>query len=257
MRGSAPRSDSRDGGEWTAVRSVLRVGQRFRRDWRCIPPRALRRWSVTLACGLAVNTLLMVGMLWALRVLERAGGLRWEERWLRSVVAEGPVSFGYALVLQEMGGPVLLSVLVAAGVMGAIWARRPLRAVSFPVAFFLLAPVVLLGWDLGERARPTLVAGGLASPGGLHAFPSGHVAQATVVYGLLFALWIRASRSFAERALALLLLCAVIGAVGLGRLRIGVHWPTDVLAGMVLGAVWLAFVVWALARAGDPEGRCD
>lgn len=245
-----------EGGGWTAVRSVLRVGRRFRDDWRCIPPHALRRWAVTLAWGLAANALLMVGMLWTLRLLDRAGRLQWEEHWLQSLVAGGSVSFGYAIVLQEIGGPVLLSVLVAAGVMGAIWARRPLRAVTFPAAFFLLAPVVLLGWDLGERARPTLVAGGLASPGGLHAFPSGHVAQATVVYGLLFALWIRASGSLAERTLALLLLCGVIGAVALGRLRLGVHWPTDVLAGVALGVVWLGFVVWALARAGDPAGDC-
>lgn len=66
------------------------------------------------------------------------------------------------------------------------------------------------------------------------AYPSGHAMTATVVCGLL--LWLvprGAPRRYAHPARALVAL-SVLGA-GFTRLYLGVHWPTDVLAGWLLG----------------------
>jgi undecaprenyl-diphosphatase len=112
----------------------------------------------------------------------------------------------------------------------------------------LQRPLVLLGWWMWDRQRPKLIAGGIAAPG-LHSFPSGHVALMMAVYGLLAFLWCRASRSVVERVLAVVLLAALLLITGTARVRLGSHWPSDVLAGYVIGAAWLATIVTALLRA--------
>src|SRR6185436_8524286 len=108
--------------------------------------------------------------------------------------------------------------------------HRPLLALTFPVAYVLQRPLVLLGWWVWNRQRPKWIAGGIAAPE-LHSFPSGHVALMLAVYGLLAYLWARASRSAAERVLVVALLACLLVTVGWARLRLGTHWPSDVLAG--------------------------
>ena len=69
------------------------------------------------------------------------------------------------------------------------------------------------------------------------------------VYGLLAWLWLRASRSVVERMLVVVLLAALLLVTGAARVRLGSHWPSDVLAGYAVGAVWLLTVIAALRRA--------
>ncbi|MFD6995397.1 phosphatase PAP2 family protein [Streptomyces mirabilis] len=75
------------------------------------------------------------------------------------------------------------------------------------------------------------------------AFPSGHAMTATVVCGLL--LWLLqlygAGRALRRTALALAVVC-VVGA-GLTRVWLGVHWPSDVLGGWLLGALVVALAM--------------
>jgi undecaprenyl-diphosphatase len=92
-----------------------------------------------------------------------------------------------------------------------------------------------------------MIAGGIAAPP-LHSFPSGHVALMLSVYGLLAWLWIRASRSPAERTLVVILLAVLLLTVGWARVRLGAHWPSDVLAGYVIGLAWLSTVITSLRR---------
>ena len=75
------------------------------------------------------------------------------------------------------------------------------------------------------------------------AFPSGHATQAAAVYGgfaWLAAGWVTAwARKVAVWTGAVL---AVL-VVGVSRVYLGVHWPTDVLGGWALGGLWLAGVL--------------
>ncbi|MFC5156902.1 phosphatase PAP2 family protein [Streptomyces amakusaensis] len=68
------------------------------------------------------------------------------------------------------------------------------------------------------------------------AFPSGHAMTATVVCGLL--LWVLVRRGASDRARLWGWAAVVVSVVGVGltRLYLGVHWPTDVLAGWLMGA---------------------
>lgn len=231
---------------WTSVAASLELLRRYREDWARTPRSAKERWFLTTAVGLALNSLLSAALVGLTRGWGRDGRLGWEREALRFLETELPLSFGHAIVLQEVGSPMMLVTLTVMSTAAAVWVGRPLRALTVVAAFFMLNPVILLGWELWDRARPTVVAGGIASPGGLHAFPSGHVAHTVAVYGLLISLWIRASGSVVERLLAALLLLALVAAVGIARMRMGVHWPTDVLAGVLLGAVWLAVLLVAL-----------
>ena len=87
-------------------------------------------------------------------------------------------------------------------------------------------------------------------------FPSGHSAQAAVAYLTLGALLARVSRRRRLKAYVLLLAILVTFAVGVSRVYLGVHWPTDVLGGWTLGATW-ALLCWAVAlwlqRRGEME----
>ncbi|WP_055556669.1 phosphatase PAP2 family protein [Streptomyces sp. NBRC 110028] len=75
------------------------------------------------------------------------------------------------------------------------------------------------------------------------AFPSGHALTATVTFGLL--LWLlklHGAPALWQRLVTTVAAVSVLG-VGFTRLYLGVHWPTDVLGGWLLGA---ALVAWAV-----------
>ncbi|MFI5664142.1 phosphatase PAP2 family protein [Streptomyces sp. NPDC051684] len=87
------------------------------------------------------------------------------------------------------------------------------------------------------------------------AFPSGHAMTATVVCALT--LWLL-RRHGAGRALwctALALAVVSVVGVGLTRLWLGVHWPSDVLAGWLLGALTVTLSTAAYDKWGAPNAR--
>jgi membrane-associated phospholipid phosphatase len=81
-------------------------------------------------------------------------------------------------------------------------------------------------------------------------YPSGH-AGATLVtcVALLIMLW----RYPGTRWPALIFSALVIAGVGFGRVYLGVHWPSDVLAGYLIGAAWLAFGLHLSQHIGSRE----
>lgn len=74
-------------------------------------------------------------------------------------------------------------------------------------------------------------------------FPSGHTLGATVLFGFLYWLVRRSPVAVWQRRTALVLTVISVGAVGLSRVYLGVHWPSDVVAGLILGIFWLRAVL--------------
>ena len=104
------------------------------------------------------------------------------------------------------------------------------------------------------RPRPDLV------PHGSHvmtsSFPSGHSMLSAATYLTSGALLARVVPRRRLKALAILVAAAIGGLVGVSRVYLGVHWPTDVLAGWTLGAAW-ASLCWLLARFLQREGKVE
>jgi undecaprenyl-diphosphatase len=128
-----------------------------------------------------------------------------------------------------------------------LWARKERweRAATAVVAYLASKAIIFAGWNSWDRDRPADVAGGELVPADLASFPSGHSVQVWTVYGLLILWWAASTDRVWERTLAWTLLLAGSIIIGVGRVAIGAHYPSDILGGMVLGGLWLAGAAWA------------
>lgn len=105
---------------------------------------------------------------------------------------------------------------------------------------------------LVARARPLVEVPVASAPGA--SFPSGHALGATVTYGVLVLVFLPAVPPRARRAV----LAAAVGVVllvGVTRVALGVHHPSDVLAGWLLGVLWLAATTVVFRRWRRLEGH--
>ncbi len=151
-----------------------------------------------------------------------------------------------------LGGVGVLSLLTLAS-FGYLWLQGLRR-----VALFLLLAIaggLLLSLALKsgfERPRPELVSHGAMVY--TSSFPSGHSMLSAVVYltgGALLAMV-----HSARRVRIYLIGCSVLATllVGVSRVYLGVHWPSDVLAGWAAGAAWAA-ACWLAAQWFRERGR--
>jgi undecaprenyl-diphosphatase len=105
-----------------------------------------------------------------------------------------------------------------------------------------------------ERPRPDLFPHG--APVYTASFPSGHATGAAATYLTLGALLARfqAHRRLKVYLLTLAVILTLL--IGLSRLYLGVHWPSDVVAGWTLGASW-ALLCWLVARQLQKRGQVE
>lgn len=79
-----------------------------------------------------------------------------------------------------------------------------------------------------------------------YSFPSGHAMVALCFYGMLAFLIARKRPLWQERFVIFLIAGIFIAAIGTSRIYLGVHYPTDVLAGFTAGTTWLTFCIASL-----------
>lgn len=121
-----------------------------------------------------------------------------------------------------------------------------LYVLNFRVAAALAVSATLLASLVGAILR-ALVGRPRPSPSLVHVvtrvmgagFPSGHVIHYTVLFGFCFYVVITTWRGGLPRNLILAVLALHVALVGLSRVYLGAHWPSDVLGGYLFGAVWL------------------
>jgi len=153
---------------------------------------------------------------------------------------EGPL-----LDLTALGGGTVLALVVAV-VAGFLVLQTRYRT----------AIVVAITWCSGEllnaamkhvfnRPRPSIVP---------HlrivytsSFPSGHAMESAIVYLTLAAILMRASQSRVTKIYILGIAVLLTTLVGISRVYLGVHYPTDVLGGWIVGFMW-ASICWLAAR---------
>ena len=138
------------------------------------------------------------------------------------------------------------------GCAGYLLMRRQYRTLALLVvatAGGLLVSLLLKG--LFDRPRPEFASD--AAYVATSSFPSGHSMLSAVVYLTLGTLLARASSQYRYKIYFLTMAMLVTLLVGFSRIYLGVHYPTDVLAGWSVGLIW-ALLCW-LDRPIPPETR--
>jgi undecaprenyl-diphosphatase len=156
--------------------------------------------------------------------------------WANTTRTPGATSFFTTLTL--LGTPVGLGILMAIATAFLVFHRRWRWA-----AYLLITSALggLLNLQLKAyfaRARPEL-AEALRDAHG-YSFPSGHAMGSTIVFGALAYLSFRILVRWRYRAAALALACTLILAIAISRVYLGVHWISDIGAGIAAGLIWLA-----------------
>ncbi len=85
---------------------------------------------------------------------------------------------------------------------------------------------------------------------GDYSFPSGHSFAGLLLYGVLAFLLVRSLQSRGARIAVIIAAAVLIGSIGLSRVYLGVHWPSDVLGAWLLAGAWLWLCASVYLRMG-------
>jgi undecaprenyl-diphosphatase len=146
----------------------------------------------------------------------------------------------------------VVAVLTVLVVAVAAWATRNWRAPAFLALCVLGEKAVYLAASLVvDRPRPAVPT--LGHVYATTSYPSGHVGSAVALYGgVAVLLATRRQVNAALRWAAIVVAVVAPAVVGYARMYRGFHYPTDVVAGALLGVAWVA-ALWALLLQGDHQ----
>jgi undecaprenyl-diphosphatase len=150
--------------------------------------------------------------------------------------------------ISALGSTIVLGILLLAVTRRRAAAWLMLGAVSSGVA---LNSLLKFGF---ARPRPDLVAPAVRvfTP----SFPSGHATMSAITYLTLGALLARTNSEISVRIYFMTLAGLLTVLVGLSRIYLGVHYPTDVLAGWCIGTAW-AMGCWVLMTWLQGRGQVE
>lgn len=147
--------------------------------------------------------------------------------------------------ITALGGTTLVVVVTLVSVLAFVFHKKRIHAL-------VMGGAVLAAWGssqftkgLFSRPRPDLVPHEVYVYTG--SFPSGHSTMSTAAFLTLAMLIASLEVKRRSKALAMTLAALIVVGVGFSRVYLGVHWPSDVLAGWCLGAGW-ALVGWLALR---------
>lgn len=202
------------------------------------------------ACGaVAVGLLLLIG-----RLIDGRGGagFAFDQRIITAFRLDparpaGPRWLYHAMVdITAVGGTTVLTLIVVATI-ALLLSRR-----LWLTAALIAASTISGAWAVTQmklhvgRPRPDIVDHLVQVSG--NSFPSGHAANSAIVYLTLVALGSQVTQGRATRNTLLAGAILLVGAIGVSRVYLGVHWPSDVLAGWSFGTLWAAMWWFAGAR---------
>lgn len=146
------------------------------------------------------------------------------------------------IALTELGGPIGVTVLTAGAVV-LLWNRRHKKMaglLAVGVAGGVLLNLFLK--SIFQRDRPQLWERLVTENS--YSFPSGHaMASSALAASVIVAFW-----PTRYRWLVVVVAVLYMGAIALTRLYLGVHYPTDIVAGWLVSIAWVALVVGILAN---------
>jgi undecaprenyl-diphosphatase len=222
-----------------------------------------RRFGGAISLGV---TLLVIGGIWAfVKIADEVGegdSQHFDEWVLRSLRNKSDANIGIGPVWMEevmrdftaLGSVVVLFMTVV-GVLGYLLMVKKYAGVWLVIASTGGGIIVgSLMKFLFSRPRPTIVphlAGVMTT-----SFPSGHSMYSAVVYLTLGALLARLVPDWHVKIYFIFVALVLIVLVGISRVYLGVHYPTDVMAGWIAGLVW-ALLCWLIARYLQIRGTVE
>lgn len=149
-----------------------------------------------------------------------------------------------ARALSDVGSTGVMGV-AAVATATVLWTRHRRQDAVLIVAVTAGAGlIVLLAKPIVGRARPPEEFRLVVETN--QSFPSGHAVASAAVIGVLAAVLVPLLHRRGERVLVRVLAAALVLAIGLSRLYLGVHWPTDVVGGWLAGTGWLLLCLTAV-----------
>ncbi|MCX2948900.1 phosphatase PAP2 family protein [Lentzea sp. NEAU-D7] len=212
------------------------------------------RFALGTVVGLALVTAAGVGFALLLTLVQ----LRWKPLHeldlmiaggLNDLVAGNDIVVRVLTGVTDLGGTAMLLWVVTVGAAWLLIRRQP-RLAGYAVVTAVGA-LVLNGAvkALVGRLRPVVDFPVAASTG--MSFPSGHAMGSLVSYGVLLLIFLPVVPKSARWVFATLVGVVVV-AVGFSRMALGAHFLSDVLAGWLLGLLWLGVTAVAFRRWGHP-----
>ncbi|WP_196814663.1 phosphatase PAP2 family protein [Nocardia sp. BMG111209] len=212
--------------------------------------RGVLRWAGGLA--LAVIALLTAGVAELTdNVVDRDGATGIDATTLDWVI---PHRTGWltaiAKTISDLGDTTTMAAVAIAACAWFAYRRRWPQFLLTGVAAAGAGIIVLALKTIVGRQRPPMVDRLVLETN--QSYPSGHTLGSTVVIGVLTALVVLAMRRRSAAVAAVAAATVFVLLVGVSRLYLGVHWPTDVLAGWAIGALWTTVCVAGYLRLRRP-----
>lgn len=216
-----------------------------------VVPRPVRRYRALLFQGYVVAATIAFGVLFfvARTVPYLAFDLNLTH-WLQSfhpywfdALMRFITGFGNTPIAEVLSGLIILFVFVT----GLRW-----EAVMLVFAEVGVGALGALVKVIVQRPRPNAALVNVFAPINDYSFPSGHVLFFTAFLGFLFFMLYTLVPHSTRRTLGLTLFGALIALVGVSRVYLGEHWPSDVVGAYVLGSLWLTLTIF-LYRWGKPR----
>jgi undecaprenyl-diphosphatase len=174
----------------------------------------------------------------------------WDRTLMLALAARREPWLTWWMKLLSVAGSGLIEIpLALLLILGLVLRKRKVEA-------WWYAAAALSGWALSglaklavHRPRPHVIPR-LMHGAGWFSYPSGHSMLAPIIFGLGIIVWAAPWPSPALRRAALVLAALFALSIGFSRVYLGVHYPSDVLGGLLLGTTWsaLALLWWERVR---------
>lgn len=184
----------------------------------------------------------ILGLLWLAMLLLGAGAVD-RDILYALYTRDEPLLMQAALGVTQLGNWWTVVGVTLAGALLLFYRGKKWGAVTLLIATFTGRGLVILQKDYFARLRPEenlrLVEVSYQS------FPSGHAANPTIAYVALALLLFDDPK---RRRVAVITAMALALLIGISRPMLGVHWPSDVVAGWAFGLLWIALIFAIMGR---------
>lgn len=217
--------------KWESYRSLYPEGKDY------------RLFILTIVIGMIVCILSIKAFMGMTEALHEELLNDWDYQvsvWIHDL--RNPIATKFMLAITELGNVYGYLALILLITWYSHYKERGWRiTIQIVVVLVSTALLNLLLKFLINRERPQGVE--MFEAGGL-SFPSGHAMGSLAFYGfIIFLVWVHFQSNRLRWIMTSVLLCLIL-LIGFTRVYLGVHFPSDVIAGYVAGLGWLALCVW-------------